>query len=108
LQSEKSKSLTSLLLLELPANAFLKFACGSLTRVFPESTTQPAEDIYNYILVISKILMTRQHTSDDNEDQDKDLEDAQSLFRRSIAGLDGRNVETNVHDKYTKSRRETM
>jgi hypothetical protein len=32
---------TSLLLEELPANAWRKFACGSWTRVLPERTTQP-------------------------------------------------------------------
>jgi hypothetical protein len=32
---------TSWALFELPANAWRKFTCGSLTRVLPESTIQP-------------------------------------------------------------------
>ena len=40
------RGLTSLLLCELPTNAFLKFTCGSSILVWPDSTTQPENLCY--------------------------------------------------------------
>lgn len=45
---------TSLLLVELPANAWRKFACGSWTRVLPERTTQP-----EYQWVASRVYLPK-------------------------------------------------
>jgi len=41
-----------LLLVELPANAFLKLMYGSATRVFPERTTQPEMTTKSRIIIL--------------------------------------------------------
>jgi len=46
------KEQTSLLLVELPAKAFLKLTYGSVTRVFPERTTQPEMTTNSRIMIL--------------------------------------------------------
>lgn len=75
--------LTSLLLFELPANAFRKLTCGSWIDVRPESTTHPM------ILMVSDVGIAGKasRTGNDDEEQDDDLEYAEALRSKLVQCL---------------------
>ena len=67
---------TSLLLFELPTNAWWKFNWGSLTRVLPERTTQPRSRIVFQTFIVTKETVP---TSDYDKREDDYFEEGQYL-----------------------------
>lgn len=102
--AERRGQRTSKLLVELPAKAFRKFACGSVMEVRPERTTQPGDRgqrlcVWRRCGYLPAMTMKSRMTI---------LNTLRACARRSGIVNTTQNINTYVHEIHPKPRCETM